>query len=95
MIVFVLFRIWLNRQYATHYGMKRLEGKTISKKNSKLLYDSSSDVPQIFSEKRYQSSPADKIELAKIGERSLDLISPTELGTPTRSSTFKSKKFRS
>ncbi len=74
------FRIWLNRQYATHYGMKRLEGKTISKKTQNYYMIALRMFLKYLAKRDIKALPADKIELAKIGERSLDLISPTELG---------------
>lgn len=73
------FRIWLNRQYATHSGMKRLEGKTISKKTQNYYMIALRMFLKYLAKRDIKALPADKIELAKIGERSLDLISPTEL----------------
>jgi site-specific recombinase XerD len=73
------FRIWFNRQPASHVGTKRLPGKTISKKTQNyylialrmfLRYLSKRDIPALA---------ADKIELAKTPERSLDLISQEDL----------------
>jgi site-specific recombinase XerD len=73
------FRVWLNRQYATHYGMKRLEGKTISKKTQNYYMIALRMFLKYLAKRDIKALPADKIELAKVGERSLDLISTGEL----------------
>lgn len=73
------FRIWLNRQYASHSGMKRITGTTISKKTQNYYMIALRMFLKYLAKVDVKSMPADKIELAKISERSLDLITPLEL----------------
>ncbi len=73
------FRIWLNRQYASHSGMKRIEGKTISKKTQNYYMIALRMFLKYLARIDIKALPADKIELAKIGERSIDVIHEGEL----------------
>jgi site-specific recombinase XerD len=73
------FRIWLNRQYASHSGMKRIAGATISKKTQNYYMIALRMFLKYLARIDIKSMPADKIELAKIPERSIDIISPKEL----------------
>ena len=73
------FRLWLNRQLATHGGSKRLPGKTLSKKTQNYYLIALRVFLKYLTKREIKSLPADRIELAKVSERSLDLISPAEL----------------
>lgn len=73
------FRIWLNRQYASHSGMKRIEGKTISKKTQNYYMIALRMFLKYLARIDIKALPADKIELAKIPERSIDIIHEGEL----------------
>lgn len=70
------FRLWLNRQST---GNNRATGKTISKKTQNYYMIALRMFLKYLAKKDITALPADKIELAKIPERSLDLISPTDL----------------
>lgn len=73
------FRIWFNRQYASHSGMKRIAGATISKKTQNYYMIALRMFLKYLARIDIKAIPADKIELAKIGERSIDIISEGEL----------------
>lgn len=73
------FRIWLNRQYAKHSGMTRIAGTTISKKTQNYYMIALRMFLKYLARIDIKSMPADKIELAKIPERSIDIISQKEL----------------
>ncbi len=73
------FRIWLNRQYASHSGMKRIEGKTISKKTQNYYMIALRMFLKYIARIDIKALPADKIELAKTGERTIDVINENEL----------------
>lgn len=73
------FRIWLNRQYASHSGMKRIEGKTISKKTQNYYMIALRMFLKYLARIDIKALPADKIELAKTGERTIDVINENEL----------------
>jgi len=73
------FRIWLNRQYAKHTKDKRMAGATISKKTQNYYMIALRMFLKYLARIDIKTLPADKIELAKIPERSIDLISPKEL----------------
>ena len=73
------FRLWLNRQPALHAGARRLPGKTISKKTQNYYMIALRMFLKYLVKRDIEAFSADKIELAKISERSLDLITPTEL----------------
>jgi site-specific recombinase XerD len=70
------FRLWLNRQ-AT--GNNRASGETLKKKTQNYYLIALRAFLKYLARQRIDSLPADRIELAKIGERHLDLITATEL----------------
>jgi site-specific recombinase XerD len=70
------FRLYLNRQ-SVH---RKLEpGKTLSKKTQNYYLIALRNFLKYLAKKKIESMSAENIELAKISERSLDLISPVEL----------------
>jgi site-specific recombinase XerD len=73
------FRLWLNRQPASHSGSKRIVGKTLSKKTQNYYLIALRAFLKYLTRQEIKSLPADRIELAKIPERSIDLITPAEL----------------
>lgn len=73
------FRLWLNRQPASHSGSKRIAGKTLSKKTQNYYLIALRAFLKYLARQEIKSLPADRIELAKIPERSIDLITPAEL----------------
>lgn len=70
------FRIWLNRQST---GNNRATGQTLSKKTQNYYMIAIRVFLKYLAKRDVPSLPADRIELAKVTERSLDLISNTEL----------------
>ena len=70
------FRLWLNRQPS---GGNRPPGATISKKTQNYYLIALRVFLKYLTKKEIKVLPADRIELAKVAERSLDLITPTEL----------------
>ena len=70
------FRIWLNRQ-AT--GNNRATGDTIKKKTQNYYLIALRSFLKFLAKRNITSLPADHIELAKIGERQIDIISQEEL----------------
>jgi site-specific recombinase XerD len=70
------FRLWLNRQSS---GNNRATGVTLSKKTQNYYLIALRVFLKFLTKRGIKSMPADQIELAKITERSLDLISQTEL----------------
>lgn len=77
------FRIWLNRRpgaKAYHlFGESASSGGTMSKKTQNYYLIALRTFLKFLTRRGITSLPADNIELAKIGERSIDVISPTEL----------------
>lgn len=73
------FRLWLNRQSASRSRMERLSGKTISKKTQNYYMIALRMFLKYLARIDVKAMPTDKIELAKVPERSLDLITPNEL----------------
>ncbi len=73
------FRLWLNRQPALHAGARRLPGKTVSKKTQNYYMIALRMFLKYLVKRDIEAFSADKIELAKVSERSLDLITPAEL----------------
>jgi site-specific recombinase XerD len=77
------FRIWLNRQpgaKAYHVmGGPVSSGGTMSKKTQNFYLIALRTFLKFLSRRGFTSLSADNIELAKVGERSIDVISPTEL----------------
>lgn len=70
------FRMWLNRQSS---GNNRQTGATMSKKTQNYYLIALRAFLKFLARQGITSLPAERIELAKVGERSLDLISPVEL----------------
>lgn len=70
------FRLWLNRQST---GNNRATGDTISKKTQNYYLIALRSFLKYLARQGIKSLPAERIELAKIGERSLDLITNEEL----------------
>ncbi|MDO8589865.1 MAG: tyrosine-type recombinase/integrase [bacterium] len=70
------FRMWLNRQST---GNNRQTGETMSKKTQNYYLIALRSFLKYLARQEITSLPAERIELAKVGERSLDLISPAEL----------------
>jgi site-specific recombinase XerD len=70
------YRLWLNRQST---GNNRATGETLSKKTQNYYMIALRAFLKYLARQGVESLPADRIELAKTAERSLDLISPTEL----------------
>ncbi len=70
------FRMWLNRQST---GNNRQTGDTMSKKTQNYYLIALRAFLKYLARQNITSLPAERIELAKVEERSLDLISPAEL----------------
>ncbi|MFA5934018.1 MAG: tyrosine-type recombinase/integrase [Candidatus Paceibacterota bacterium] len=70
------FRLWLNRQVT---GNNRATGATISKKTQNYHMITLRAFLKYLARQDIKSLPAERIELAKVPERSLDLISEKEL----------------
>jgi len=70
------FRIWLNRQST---GNNRKTGETIQKKTQNYYLIALRSFLKFMTKRSITSLPADHIELAKIGERQIDIISQEEL----------------
>lgn len=70
------FRMWLNRQST---GNNRQTGETMSKKTQNYYLIALRAFLKYLARQEITSLPAERIELAKVAERSLDLISPLEL----------------
>jgi site-specific recombinase XerD len=70
------FRLWLNRQST---GNNRATGKTLSKKTQNYYLIALRVFLKFLAKRDIKAIPADRIELAKIQERSLDLITSAEL----------------
>ncbi len=77
------FRLWLNRRpgaKAYHlYGVPAQAGGTMTKKSQNYYLIALRVFLKFLARRGVTSLPADNIELAKVGERSIDLISLTEL----------------
>ena len=70
------FRMWLNRQST---GNNRQTGETMSKKTQNYYLIALRAFLKYLARQEIISLPSERIELAKVSERSLDLISPAEL----------------
>lgn len=70
------FRIWLNRQTT---GNNRATGDTIKKKTQNYYLIALRSFLKFLAKRGIPSLAADHIELAKIGERQIDIISQEEL----------------
>jgi len=77
------FRIWLNRQpgaKAYHvFGQQAAAGGNMSKKTQNYYLIALRTFLKFLTRRGITSLPADNIELAKVGERSIDVISQNEL----------------
>ena len=69
------FRLWLNRQLANNKNIN----KTLSKKTQNYYLIALRMFLKYLTKRRIESMHSDQIDLAKVTERSLDLISNTEL----------------
>ena len=67
------FRLWLNRQPVG------LQGRTVSKKTQNYYLIALRAFLKYLARQEVKTLPAERIELAKVSERSLDLITPEEL----------------
>ncbi|MFA6301054.1 MAG: site-specific tyrosine recombinase/integron integrase [Candidatus Paceibacterota bacterium] len=70
------FRLWLNRQVT---GNNRRTGDTVSKKTQNYYMIALRVFLKYLTKRGIQCMSAEQIELARVGERSLDLITRTEL----------------
>lgn len=70
------YRLWLNRQST---GNNRATGETLSKKTQNYYMIALRAFLKYMAKKKIDTISPEAIELAKVGERSLDLISETEL----------------
>lgn len=70
------FRLWLNRQST---GNNRTTGETLSKKTQNYYLIALRAFLKYLAREEIKSMPPERIELAKVGERTLDLITNTEL----------------
>ena len=70
------FRLWLNRQSTGHHKDKN---ETLSKKTQNYYLIAVRAFLKYLARQEIKSLPSERIELAKIGERSLDLITSEEL----------------
>lgn len=70
------FRLWLNRQSA---GNGKVKGETLTKKTQNYYLIALRAFLKYLARQEIKSLPAERIELAKVGERSLDLITSQEL----------------
>jgi site-specific recombinase XerD len=71
------FRLWLNRQVT---GNNRRTGDTVSKKTQNYYMIALRVFLKYLTKRGIKCMSAEQIELARVGERSLDLITHTELG---------------
>ena len=70
------FRLWLNRQST---GNNRATGETLSKKTQNYYLIALRAFLKYLARQEVKSMPAERIELAKVSERTLDLITHEEL----------------
>ena len=77
------FRLWLNRQ---SMGNNRATGKTVSRKTQNYYMIALRVFLKYLTRKKIKSMSAEEIDLAKIPERHLDLISPSDLSRLLKSS---------
>src|ERR1035437_1202194 len=70
------FRLWLNRQPSGH---DQINAETLSKKTQNYYMIAVRSFLKYLARQDIKSMPAERIELAKVGERSLDLITNIEL----------------
>ena len=86
------FRLWLNRQLGARMRSTYDDGKTLKKKTQNYYLIALRAFLKFLAKRGIKSLSPEYIELAKVGERHLDLISTTELhrlldikGTDTQS----------
>ena len=77
------FRLWLNRQ---SMGNNRATGKTVSRKTQNYYMIALRMFLKFLTRRGVKSMSAEEIDLAKVSERHLDLISQTELARLLKSS---------
>ncbi|TSC70568.1 MAG: Tyrosine recombinase XerC [Parcubacteria group bacterium Gr01-1014_46] len=70
------FRLWLNRQLT---GQSKIKTETLSKKTQNYYLIALRAFLKYLARQEIKSLSAERIELAKVGERSLDLITHAEL----------------
>jgi len=70
------FRLWLNRQ---SLGNNRATGDTMKKKTQNYYLIALRSFLKYLIKRGFSTLPPDQIELAKIGERQIDTITPVEL----------------
>lgn len=70
------FRLWLNRQSA---GNNKATGDTMKKRTQNYYLIALRTFLKFLARRGIKSLSADQIELAKVGERSIDVITPDEL----------------
>jgi len=70
------YRLWLNRQPTGH---NKAKSETLSKKTQNYYLIALRAFLKYLARQGVKSLPPEYIELAKVGERSLDLITPVEL----------------
>ncbi len=70
------FRLWMNRQST---GNNKKTGETLSKKTQNYYLIALRAFLKYLARQEVKSMPPERIELAKVGERSLDLITHYEL----------------
>src|SRR5438046_2466646 len=79
------FRVWLNRQNARHgAGMQGqkvqyLHGDTLKKRTQNYYLIALRSFLKFLARRGFKSLSSDHIELAKVGERQIDVITPEEL----------------
>ncbi len=70
------FRLWLNRQLTGH---NKAKAETLSKKTQNYYLIALRAFLKYLARQEVKTLPSERIELAKVGERPLDLITPEEL----------------
>jgi len=71
------FRLWLNRQAG---GNDRAAGETMKKRTQNYYLIALRSFLKYLVKRKIKTLPPDEIELAKVGERSIDVITAGELG---------------
>ncbi len=71
------YRLWLNRQLT---GSSKDKYETLSKKTQNYYLIALRAFLKYLARQEVKSMPSERIELAKVGEHTLDLITPVELG---------------
>jgi len=73
------FRLWLNHQPTGQHKDRKDGTMTVSKRTQNYYMIALRMFLRYLAKRDISSMASDKIELAKVGERALDLITPTEL----------------